>query len=123
MTAIGVATPAGLNAYLVLFIVGLAARVTGRVALPDGLAWLANSWVLVALGAAVTAEIFVAKTPHLAPYSDRIGVVVRPLAGALVAVACTAAMEANAVAMAVLGALGLLAAMLAQRRLHVTPSA
>ncbi len=104
LTAVGLAAPAGLNAYLVLLIVGLAARVAGTIVLPPALAWLGNPWVLVALGAALTAEIFITKMPRLAPASERIGLAVRPIAGALVAMAGAAATDLAPVAAAAIGA-------------------
>lgn len=104
LTAVGLAAPAGLNAYLVLLIVGLAARIAGTVVLPPALAWLGNPWVLVVLGAALTAEIFIAKMPRLAPASERIGLAVRPIAGALVAMAGAAATDLAPLAAAAVGA-------------------
>ena len=46
----GLAAPAGLNAWLPLFIVGLAARFTNLVHLNEPYNLLTNEWVLITLG-------------------------------------------------------------------------
>ena len=46
MTGFGLATAAGLNAYIPLLSMGLLDRYTSLVNLPDGWAWLANGRVI-----------------------------------------------------------------------------
>lgn len=85
--AVGLSTPAGLNAYLVLLLVGLAARFTTLIQLRPEFAWLSNEWVLLGLGALLVGEVVVDKVVGLDHLNDVLGTVVRPLAGALLFVA------------------------------------
>ena len=46
LTGFGLATAAGLNAYIPLLALGLLSRFTHLVTLPHGWAWLENGWVM-----------------------------------------------------------------------------
>jgi hypothetical protein len=46
LTGFGLATAAGLNAYIPLLALGLLSRFTDLVTLPHGWAWLENGWVM-----------------------------------------------------------------------------
>jgi len=50
LTALGLSAAAGLNAYIPLLLVGLLARFTDVVTLPDSAAWIAETWALVVVG-------------------------------------------------------------------------
>lgn len=89
LTALGIAAPAGLNAPLVLLLVGLAARYTGLVDLPADHDWI-ESWVaLGGLGAWLIAEEVLDKVPGADHVNDAVNTALRPAAGAVLAVALT----------------------------------
>ena len=46
MTGFGLATAAGLNAYIPMLLMGLLARFTTLISLPQGWTWLENGWVM-----------------------------------------------------------------------------
>jgi hypothetical protein len=80
---------AGWRLYLVTFFTGLAMRL-GWIDLPDKLAALdvlANPWVLILSGAAAVFEFFADKIAFIDSLWDGINTAVRPLGGALLALA------------------------------------
>jgi hypothetical protein len=77
----GLAAPAGLNAWLCLFIVGILAKFTDLIVLPPPTDALTNTWVLVVLGVLTTIEFFADKIAAVDTINDIIGTVIRPLAG------------------------------------------
>jgi hypothetical protein len=80
---------AGWRLYLVTFFTGLSMRV-GWIDLPDKLAALdvlANPWVLVISGAAALFEFFADKIAFIDSLWDGINTAIRPLGGALLALA------------------------------------
>jgi hypothetical protein len=91
LTGFGLATAAGLNAYIPLLALGLLARFTALVALPPGWAWLENGWVLAIVAALLVVEIVADKVPALDSVNDLIQTVVRPTAGGIVFGSGTAA--------------------------------
>ena len=80
---IGLASCAGLRAFLPLFVVGASARV-GWVHLAEPFAWLDATPALVVLGTAVVAEVLADKVPLVDHVLDSVGLVVKPIAGTLV---------------------------------------
>lgn len=80
---IGLASCAGMRAFLPLFAVGAAAR-AGWIELTQGFEWLASTPAAVVLGTAVIVEMLADKFPVVDHLLDMAGVVVRPAAGALV---------------------------------------
>ena len=93
MEILGIAASASLLAgwrlYLVILATGLAMR-SGVVPLPDhleSLQVLANPWVLGIAGFAATAEFFADKVPWLDSAWDTVHTLVRPVGGALLALA------------------------------------
>jgi hypothetical protein len=105
LTAIGLAAPAGLNAYLALLIVGLAARFTGLIQLEAPYDLLTNTWVLVILGLLLGIEVFADKIPAVDTINDLIGTLIRPTSGAILALASTRAVGLDPVLAACLGLL------------------
>lgn len=90
---IGVATSvsllAGWRLYLCLFATGLAMR-TGWIDLPqhlDGLAVLANPWILGIAGLGLVAEFFADKIAWVDSLWDGVHTLIRPVGGALLAMA------------------------------------
>jgi hypothetical protein len=57
LTGFGLATAAGLNAYIPLLAPGLLSRFTDLVTLPHGWAWLENGWVMTIATAGMAAPV------------------------------------------------------------------
>jgi hypothetical protein len=94
LTGLGLASAAGLNAYIPLLAMGLLARFTHLVNLPHGWAWLENGWVLTIVAVLLAVEVVADKIPALDSVNDVIQTVVRPTAGGIVFGAGTAAQTA-----------------------------
>jgi Domain of unknown function (DUF4126) len=84
LTGFGLATAAGLNAYIPLLALGLLSRFTELVSLPAGWAWLENGWVMLIVGVLLAVEIVADKIPALDSVNDAIQTFVRPTAGGIV---------------------------------------
>ena len=97
LTGLGLATAAGLNAYIPLLALGLLARFTDLVNLPHGWAWLENGWVIAIVAVLLVIEVIADKIPALDSVNDVVQTFVRPTAGGIVFGSGTAA-ETNAVA-------------------------
>jgi hypothetical protein len=91
LTGFGLATAAGLNAYIPLLALGLLSRFTDLVTLPHGWAWLENGWVMTIVAALLIVEIVADKIPALDSINDAIQTFVRPTAGGIVFGSGTAA--------------------------------
>jgi Domain of unknown function (DUF4126) len=89
MTALGLSTAAGLNAYLPLLILGGLARWTDLIALDAPYDALAEPAVMIAIALIATVDFVGDKVPAIDSVFHVIGVVVAPVAGALVALAAT----------------------------------
>jgi hypothetical protein len=84
LTGFGLATAAGLNAYIPLLALGLLSRFTDLVTLPHGWAWLENGWVMAIVAVLLVVEIVADKIPALDSVNDAIQTFVRPTAGGIV---------------------------------------
>jgi hypothetical protein len=82
-TAFGLASASGLNAYIPLLIVALAARWTHWIQLSPPFDILANDWVIGALVVLLAIETVVDKIPAADSLNDLIQTFVRPAAGAI----------------------------------------
>jgi Domain of unknown function (DUF4126) len=91
LTGLGLATAAGLNAYIPLLALGLLSRFTDLVSLPHGWAWLENGWVMTIVAALLVIEVIADKVPALDSVNDAIQTFVRPTAGGIVFGSGTAA--------------------------------
>jgi hypothetical protein len=94
LTGFGLATAAGLNAYIPLLALGLLSRFTDLVTLPHGWAWLENGWVMTIVAALLVVEIVADKIPALDSINDAVQTFVRPTAGGIVFGSGTAAQTA-----------------------------
>lgn len=83
LTGAGLAAAAGLNAYIPLLVMGLAARFD-LIGLPSGWTWLSNEWVIVIIGALLVVEIIADKVPAVDSVNDWIQTIVRPASGGIV---------------------------------------
>jgi hypothetical protein len=97
LTGFGLATAAGLNAYIPLLALGLLSRFTDLVTLPHGWAWLENGWVMTIVAALLVVEVVADKIPALDSINDAVQTFVRPTAGGIVFGSGTAA-QTSAVA-------------------------
>ncbi|MFV1363372.1 DUF4126 domain-containing protein [Mycolicibacterium elephantis] len=91
LTGLGLATAAGLNAYIPLLALGLLSRFTGLVTLPHGWAWLENGWVMAIVAVLLVVEIIADKVPALDTVNDAVQTFVRPTSGGIVFGSGTAA--------------------------------
>ena len=91
LTGLGLATAAGLNAYIPLLALGLLSRFTDLVALPATWAWLENGWVMAIVGVLLVVEVVADKVPALDSVNDAAQTFVRPTAGGIVFGSGTAA--------------------------------
>ena len=89
MTALGLSTAVGLNAYLPLLIVGGLARWTDLIVLDAPYDALEDPAVMIAIAAMAVVDFVGDKVPAIDHVLHAIGVVVAPIAGALVALAAT----------------------------------
>lgn len=79
----GLATAAGLNAWMPLFVLGLADRLIPAVQLPQVWSWLSSDLALWIIGALLVVEIVADKIPAIDSINDMIQTVVRPAAGGI----------------------------------------
>jgi glucan phosphoethanolaminetransferase (alkaline phosphatase superfamily) len=83
LTGIGLATSAGLNAYIPLLAVALLARYTQLITLPPSWHWLQNGWVIAILVVLLAIEVVADKVPVLDHVNDVVHTVIRPTAGGI----------------------------------------
>ena len=94
MTGFGLASAAGLNAYIPLLSMGVLGRFTHLVHLPPGWAWLQNGWVIGIVAILLLVEIVADKVPALDSVNDTVQTFVRPTSGGIVFGSGTAAQTA-----------------------------
>src|SRR5690242_15193476 len=83
LTGLGLATSAGLNAYIPLLAIGLLARYTDLITLPPDWAWMENGWTLAMVAVLLAIEFVADKVPMIDHVNDVIQTFVRPTAGGL----------------------------------------
>jgi hypothetical protein len=83
LTGIGLATSAGLNAYIPLLMLGLLDRYTNVISLPPGWEWLSHGWVIGILAVLLVVEMVADKIPVVDHLNDVVQTVIRPTAGGL----------------------------------------
>jgi hypothetical protein len=89
MTALGLSTAAGLNAYLPLLIVGALDRWTEVLTLDAPYDTLGEPEVMIAIGVIALVDFVGDKVPAIDSVLHAVGLVIAPVAGALVALAAT----------------------------------
>jgi hypothetical protein len=89
LAAFGLSSSAGLNAYLPLLVVALAARFTSLIELKSPWDTLESPWVIGALVVLLTIEFFADKIPAVNHANDALQTFVRPTAGAILFAAST----------------------------------
>lgn len=103
LTAFGLSSASGLNAYIPLLTVALVARFTDWIKLNPPFDILTNEWVIVALFVLLTIEVIVDKIPAADTLNDAIQTFVRPTAGAILFAASTNAIQLHPVLAVILG--------------------
>ncbi|HEX6873149.1 MAG TPA: DUF4126 domain-containing protein [Micromonosporaceae bacterium] len=83
LTGVGLATSAGLNAYIPLLMLGILGRFTSLITLPPSWQWLENGWVLAILAVLLLVEVVADKIPVVDHVNDVLQTLVRPTAGGL----------------------------------------
>lgn len=83
LSALGLSSAAGLNAYLPLLIVGLLARFTDLVQLHPPWDALSSWWAIGILSVLLIIEVVADKVPAVDTANDVINTVIRPAAGAI----------------------------------------
>ena len=105
LTGIGLALPAGLNAYIPLLGVAMAQR-AGFLHLPQPYAILGQWWVILIITVLLVVQILADKVPAVDHVNDVIQTILRPAAGAVLMVGTTGNLgESYPVVMVVLGIL------------------
>lgn len=84
LTGAGLATAAGLNAYIPLLVIGLLGRYTDLMELPKTWVWLENGWVIAILVVLLAIEFVADKIPAVDSVNDVLQTLVRPASGGLV---------------------------------------
>jgi len=106
LMGLGLAGPAGLNAYIPLLTLALADRITDRITLTGPFASLSSTPVILLLVILLTIEIVVDKVPGADHVNDLIQTFIRPAAGAILMVATTTSfVDLSPVLMAIVGIL------------------
>src|SRR5215475_8205114 len=95
LTGIGLATSAGLNAYIPLLMIALLDRYTNVINLPSGWQWLSNGWMIGILAVLLVIEMVADKIPVVDHLNDVVQTVIRPTAGGLAFGATSSASTLN----------------------------
>lgn len=97
LAGLGLSSAAGLNAYIPLLLVGLCARSTDWLQLPEQWSWLEHPAVLAILGVLLVIEMVVDKIPGADTVNDVLQTVVRPTSGGIAFVAGSASLGSTSV--------------------------
>ncbi|WP_250505814.1 DUF4126 domain-containing protein [Bowdeniella massiliensis] len=84
VSALGLGSAAGLNAYIPMLIVGLLDRYTSVVNLPAGWTWLSDGWLLAIVAVLLVVEVVADKIPAVDSINDVVQTIVRPASGGIV---------------------------------------
>jgi hypothetical protein len=93
LTGLGLALPAGLNAYIPLLAVAIADRYTGLIQLNAPYDTLSSPIVMIVLAVLLTIEVLADKIPVVDHINDLIQSAIRPAAGAVLLMASTDAVQ------------------------------
>ncbi len=103
LTGLGLASASGLNAYIPLLVVSLAARFTPWLSLSPPFDVLTHDWVIAALVVLLIVETVVDKIPAADTINDLFQTFVRPTAGAVLFAASTNTIQLNPIIAVILG--------------------
>jgi Domain of unknown function (DUF4126) len=96
LTGLGLSAAAGLNAYIPLLLVGVLARFTDVLTLPQPYRWIQSGWALAVVSVLLVAELILDKVAVVDHVNDAIQTLVRPTVGGVIFAATTAAERADA---------------------------
>lgn len=102
-TALGLATAAGLNAWIPLLATGLLARYTDVIDLDGTWASLEDTAVLIALGAVAAVDFVGDKVPGVDHVLHAAGTVIAPVTGVVAALASSSALDVSPAVMTIIG--------------------
>lgn len=103
LMGLGLAIPAGLNAYIPLLVVAIASRFTGGIELDEPYDLISTNAGIGLIVLLLTIEIVVDKIPGLDHINDLVHSVIRPPAGAALMMAATSSTDLNPVLALVVG--------------------
>jgi hypothetical protein len=89
LTGLGLAGPAGLNAYIPLLVLAVADRVTNRIDLEQPYDFISSTWGIAIILLLLTVEVVVDKVPGFDHANDLLQSVIRPATGAVLLMAAT----------------------------------
>ena len=96
LTGLGLSAAAGLNAYIPLLLVGVLARFTDVITLPEPYRWIQSGWTLAVVSVLLLAELVLDKVAVVDHVNDVVQTLVRPTVGGVIFAATTAAEQADA---------------------------
>ena len=96
LTGLGLSAAAGLNAYIPLLLVGVLARFTDVLTLPEPYRWIQSGWALAVGAVLLAAELVLDKVAVVDHLNDLAQTLVRPTVGGVIFAATTAAEQADA---------------------------
>jgi Domain of unknown function (DUF4126) len=95
LTGLGLSAAAGLNAYIPLLLVGVLARFTDVITLPQPYRWIQSGWALAVVSVLLIAEVVLDKVAVVDHVNDVVQTLVRPTVGGVIFAATTAASQAD----------------------------
>ncbi|HEX2374279.1 MAG TPA: DUF4126 domain-containing protein [Actinomycetota bacterium] len=96
LTGLGLSAAAGLNAYIPLLLVGVLARFTDVITLPEPYRWIQSGWAIGVVSVLLVAELVLDKVAVVDHVNDVVQTLVRPTVGGVIFAATTAAEQADA---------------------------
>jgi hypothetical protein len=90
LTGLGLSAAAGLNAYIPLLLVGVLARFTDVITLPEPYRWIQSGWALGVVSVLLLAELVLDKVPVVDHVNDAVQTLVRPTVGGVIFAAAQA---------------------------------
>jgi hypothetical protein len=91
LTGLGLSAAAGLNAYIPLLLVGVLARYTDVITLPQPYQWIQSGWAIAIVSVLLVAEEILDKVAVVDHINDAVQTFVRPTVGGVIFAATTAA--------------------------------
>jgi len=95
LTGLGLSAAAGLNAYIPLLLVGVLARFTDVITLPEPYRWIQSGWAIAIVSILLAAELILDKVAVVDHVNDAVQTLVRPTVGGVIFAATTAAEQAD----------------------------
>jgi hypothetical protein len=95
LTGLGLSAAAGLNAYIPLLLVGVLARFTDVLTLPEPYRWIQSGWAIAIVSVLLVAELILDKVAVVDHVNDVVQTLVRPTVGGVIFAATTAAEQAD----------------------------